>query len=91
MNTHDYRGESPTIDIEKSKYIRNNDVTITISGDVNIFDESDAIELLDGLEESLIDWKETRSGLEKKIEGLEEQIEQMQERLDGYRERYGER
>ena len=81
MNTHSYLGESPSIDIEKSKCIHNNFVTITISGDENLLDESDAIELLDGLEETLIPFKQTRSGLESIIEELEEKIEQLEIQL----------
>lgn len=77
----EYIGENPNIDIEKGQFIHNNTVTITISEFEIVLDEPDAKELMDGLEESLIDWKETRSGLEKKIEDLEEQIERLQEQL----------
>jgi hypothetical protein len=85
----EYIGESPSIDIERTKWKVNNQVTITISGFEICLDEADAKELLDGLEESLIPWEETRSGLESKIEDLNEEIENLTAALKEYEEGRG--
>jgi hypothetical protein len=77
MITADYIGQSPNIDIENMKLVVNNQVTITISEFEICLDEADAIELLDGLEETLIPFDDTRSGLEHKIEELTEEIERL--------------
>jgi vacuolar-type H+-ATPase subunit I/STV1 len=82
----EYIGESPNIDIEKTKYVTNNQVTITISEFEICLDEADAKELLDGLEETLIPWEETRSGLEHKIEELTEELEDLKSLLNEYEE-----
>ncbi len=78
----EYIGESPSIDIEKTKWAYENQVTITISEFEICLDEADAEELLDGLEETLIPWEDTRSGLEHKIEELQEQIELLENRSE---------
>jgi hypothetical protein len=85
----EYIGENPSIDIEKTKFIHNNEVTITISEFEICLDEEDAKELLDGLEESLIPWEDTRSGLESKIEDLNDEIENLTAALKEYEEGRG--
>lgn len=85
----EYIGESPNIDIEKTKYVTNNQVTITISEFEICLDEADAIELLDGLEETLIPWEETRSGLESKIEDMTEELEILRARVEEYEKECG--
>jgi exonuclease VII small subunit len=82
----EYIGESPSIDIERTKWERDNQVTITISEFEICLDEADAKELLDGLEETLILWEDTRSGLESKIEDLNEEIENLTAALKEYEE-----
>jgi hypothetical protein len=82
----EYIGESPSIDIEKSKWAYDNQVTITISEFEICLDEADAIELLEGLEETLIKWEDTRSGLESKIEDLTEEVEDLKALLKEYEE-----
>ncbi len=82
----EYIGESPSIDIKRTKWERDNQVTITISEFEICLDEADAIELLDGLEETLIPWEETRSGLEHKIEELTEELEDLKSLLNEYEE-----
>jgi len=72
-----YIGEIPNIDIENMKLVVNNQIKITISELEISLDEADAKELLDGLEETLIPWEDTRSGLESKIEDLNEEIERL--------------
>ena len=86
----DYIGESPSIDIERTKWEHDNQVTITISEFEISLDEADAVELLDGLEESLIKWEDTRSGLEKKIEDMTEELENLRERVVEYEKECGE-
>jgi hypothetical protein len=81
-----YLGESPNIDIEKTKFTVNNQVTITISKFEICLDEADAKELLDGLEETLIPFDDTRSGLEHKIEDLTEELEDLKALLREYEE-----
>jgi hypothetical protein len=82
----EYIGESPNIDIEKTKFTVNNQVTITISEFEICLDEADAKELLDGLEETLIPFDDTRSGLEHKIEDLTEELEDLKALLKEYEE-----
>jgi len=79
-------GERPNIDIERTKWAVNNQVIITISEFEICLDEADAIELLDGLEETLIPWEDTRSGLESKIEDLNDEVENLMELLKEYEE-----
>jgi hypothetical protein len=81
-----YVGESPNIDIENSKLIVNNNITITISEFEISLDEADAKELLDGLEETLIPWDDTRSGLEHKIEELTEELDDLKALIKEYEE-----
>ena len=85
----DYIGESPNIDIERTRWAVNNQVTITISEFEICLDEADAIELLDGMEESLIKWEDTRSGLEQKIEDMTEELENLRERVAEYEKECG--
>lgn len=82
----EYIGESPNIDIENAKLIVNNNITITISEFEISLDESDAKELLDGLEESLIPFDDTRSGLEHKVEDLTEELDDLKALLKEYEE-----
>jgi len=82
----DYIGERPSVDIERTKWQTNNQVTITISEFEISLDEADAKELLDGLEETLIPWEDTRSGLESKIEDLNDEIEKLTALLKEYEE-----
>jgi hypothetical protein len=82
----DYLGESPNIDIENKKLVVNNNITITISEFEISLDEADAVELLDGLEESLIKWEDTRSGLEQKIEDMTEELENLRALAKEYEE-----
>jgi uncharacterized protein (DUF2164 family) len=84
-----YVGEGPNIDIENSKLVVNNIITITISEFEISLDEADAKELLDGLEETLIPWDDTRSGLEKKIEDMTEELENLRERVAEYEKECG--
>ncbi|MDD4321613.1 MAG: hypothetical protein PHH31_08760 [Acidaminococcaceae bacterium] len=84
-----YLGECPNIDIENSKLVVNNNITITISEFEISLDEADAVELLDGLEESLIKWEDTRLGLEKKIEDMTEEMENLRERVAEYEKECG--
>jgi hypothetical protein len=81
-----YLGESPNIDIENKKLVVNNNITITISEFEISLDEADAVELLDGLEESLIKWEDTRSGLEQKIEDMTEELENLRALAKEYEE-----
>lgn len=85
----EYIGESPSIDIERTKWQHSNEVTITISEFEICLDEADAEELLDGLEETLIPWEDTRSGLEHKIEELTEELEDAKSLLKEYEEGRG--
>jgi hypothetical protein len=85
----EYIGESPSIDIERTKWTVNNQVTITISEFEICLDEADAKELLDGLEETLIPFDDTRSGLEHRIEELTEEIEDLKSLLNEYEEGRG--
>ena len=82
----EYIGESPNIDIERTRWQHGNEVTITISEFEICLDEADANELLDGLEEILIDFDDTRSGLEHKIEELQERIEELEALVNEYEE-----
>jgi len=82
----EYIGESPNIDIERTRWQHGNEVTITISEFEICLDEADANELLDGLEETLIDFDDTRSGLEHKIEELQERIEELEALVNEYEE-----
>jgi hypothetical protein len=82
----EYIGESPSIDIERTKWKVNNQVTITISEFEICLDEADAKELLDGLEETLIPFDETRSGLENRIEELIEENENLTSLVKEYEE-----
>jgi hypothetical protein len=84
-----YLGESPNIDIENKKLVVNNNITITISEFEISLDEADAVELLDGLEESLIKWEDTRSGLESKIEDMTEELENLRARVTEYEKEVG--
>ena len=86
MITANYVGESPNIDIERTKWQHGNEVTITISEFEICLDEADAIELLDGMEESLIKWEDTRSGLEHKIEELTEELDDLKALLKEHEE-----
>jgi len=82
----EYIGECPDIDIENAKLLVNNNITITISEFEISLDETDAEELLDGLEETLIPWEDTRSGLEQKIEDLTEELENLKALIKEYEE-----
>ena len=82
----DYIGESPSIDIERTKWEHDNQVTITISEFEICLDEADAKELLDGMEETLIDFDDTRSGLEHKIEELQEELDDLKALVKEYEE-----
>jgi len=89
MISASYIGESPSIDIERTKWQHGNEVTITISEFEICLDETDAKELLDGLEETLIPWDYTRSGLESKIEDLNEELENLRARVSEYEQECG--
>ena len=82
----EYIGECPDIDIENAKLLVNNNITITISEFEISLDETDAEELLDGLEEALMPWEDTRSGLEHKIEELTEELDDLKTLLKEYEE-----
>ena len=82
----EYIGESPSIDIERTKWQHGNEVTITISEFEICLDEADAKELLDGLEETLVDFDDTRSGLEHKIEELTEELDDLKALIKEYEE-----
>jgi hypothetical protein len=86
----EYIGENPSIDIERTKWLTNNQVTITISEFEICLDEADAKELLDGLEETLIPFDDTRSGLEHRIEELTEELETLRALVDENRKERGE-
>jgi AAA+ ATPase superfamily predicted ATPase len=82
----DYIGQSPNMEVEKIKDIKNPVQVRIVIGEVEYtVEESDAKYLLEELEDKLLDYNWTRNGLESRIDDLEQEVEHLEAELKSIR------